>query len=170
VASTRRTAKLSAMANPGRSRLHLRSSFAAGHDAMRALDAAVAATGLDNRLIELVRLRASQLNGCAYCVDMHSQDARMAGEQQQRLDTLVCWRETPFFDDRERAALELTESLTLVAGRGISDADIAAARAHFEEDELVRLIYVITAINAWNRLSIAAASPVGVYRAAPAGG
>ena len=152
------------MPDPRRSRLHLRSEFVAAHDAMRGLDAALAGTGLERTLLELVRLRASQINGCAYCIDMHSQDARAAGETQQRLDTLSAWRETPFFTERERAALALTEALTLVAGHGIDDAQVDAARAHFDEGEVVRLVYVIAAINAWNRLSIAAASPVGTYK------
>ena len=110
--------------------------------------------GFDSRLRELVRLRASQLNGCAYCVDMHSRDARAAGESEQRLALLPVWRETVLFDARERAALALTESITLVAQTHVPDADWAAAAGHFTPDELGALVGLIVTINAWNAIGV----------------
>lgn len=153
-----------------RPRLHLRSAFPEGHSAFQALDATVNGSGLERRLLELVRLRASQINGCAYCVDMHSQEARALGEREQRIVTLSVWRDTPFFDARERAALALTERVTLVSGAGVHDADIAAAREHFNESEVVKLLYVIAVINAWNRLSMAAGALAGTYHPAAQAG
>jgi len=107
-------------------------------------------------LLELVRLRASQLNGCAYCVDMHSHDARKGGESEQRLYALPVWRETPFFTTRERAAFELTEAATRLTDGGVSDEVFDRAAAQFTEVELAELIWVITVINAWNRLGATA--------------
>jgi AhpD family alkylhydroperoxidase len=109
---------------------------------------------IDVRLRELVRIRASQLNGCAYCVDMHTKDARVAGETEQRIYALPVWQETPFFTDRERAALALTESVTLMTQTHVPDADFAAAAEQFKEAELAALISLITVINAWNALSV----------------
>src|SRR5262247_3168025 len=108
----------------------------------------------DHRLRELVRIRASQLNGCAYCIDMHTKDARAAGETEQRIYALPAWRETPFFTARERAALALTESVTLVADGQVPDEVFDPAAQHFDEAELAELIWTIVVINAWNRLSI----------------
>jgi len=110
---------------------------------------------LDILLKELVRLRASQINGCAFCLDMHSTDAREAGESERRLATVAAWREAPFFSDRERAALEWTESLTLVSQNHVPDAVWDAVRPHFTDVELVELTLLITSINSWNRFSIA---------------
>lgn len=110
---------------------------------------------LDNVIKELVRLRASQLNGCAFCLDMHSADARKAGESERRLATLSAWRETTFFSERERAALEWTESLTLVSENHVPDVVWEAVRPHFSDDELVDLTLLITSINSWNRFGIA---------------
>jgi AhpD family alkylhydroperoxidase len=124
--------------------------------AMNALDAACRKTSLEPSLLELVRARASQLNGCAYCVDLHSSDARKGGESEQRLYALPVWRETPFFSERERAALELTEAATKLTGGGVSDEVFARAAAHFGEVELAELIWTITVINAWNRLGATA--------------
>ncbi len=116
----------------------------------------------DARLRELVRLRASQLNGCAYCVNMHSTDARTAGETDQRLALLPVWRETALFDPRERAALALTETITLQAKTHVPDADWAAAAEHFSPDELGALVGLIVTINAWNAIGVATrAWPVG---------
>jgi AhpD family alkylhydroperoxidase len=109
---------------------------------------------IDVRLRELMRIRASQLNGCAYCVDMHTKDARAAGETEQRIYALPVWQETPFFTDRERAALALTESVTLMAQTHVPDADFAVAAEQFKEAELAALISLITVINAWNALSV----------------
>jgi AhpD family alkylhydroperoxidase len=124
--------------------------------AMNALEAAVRKGGLEPALAELVRLRASQINGCAYCVDMHSRDALAAGETERRLFGLPAWRETPFFTAREQAALALTESMTRLADRAVSDEVYAAAAAHFSDNELADLIWAIAVINTWNRLGAAA--------------
>jgi AhpD family alkylhydroperoxidase len=120
--------------------------------AMNGLDAASRRTVVEPALLELVRARASQINGCAYCVDMHSRDARTAGETEQRLYALPVWAETPFFTARERAALALTEAGTKLADGPVSDEVFAAAAAAFTEQELAELIWTIAVINAWNRL------------------
>jgi AhpD family alkylhydroperoxidase len=134
--------------------------------AMRAqfgLEAYVRGSGLDRTMLELVKLRASYLNGCAYCVDMHTKDARAAGETEQRLHAVPVWRETPFYTDRERAALLWAEVVTEVGRAGVPDDVFAAVRAHFDEEELVSLTLAVVAINGWNRLAIAFRSPVGGY-------
>ena len=110
--------------------------------------------GIEVLLRELVRIRASQLNGCAFCIDMHTKDARAAGETEQRIYALAAWRETPFFTDRERAALTLTESVTLMAQTHVPDADFAEAAGQFSETELGALISLITMINAWNAVGV----------------
>ena len=120
--------------------------------AMNALDAAARRISLEAPLLELVRLRASQINGCAYCVDMHSRDARTGGESEQRVNALPVWRETPFFTPRERAALELAEAGTRLSEGPVSDEVFARAAEQFSEVELAELIWAITVINAWNRL------------------
>jgi AhpD family alkylhydroperoxidase len=111
--------------------------------------------GFDARLRELVRIRASQLNGCAYCIDMHTKDARASGESEQRLYALPAWRETPYFTARERAALAFTESVTLLARDHVPAADYDAAAAEFSPDELGALVSLIVAINAWNAIAVA---------------
>jgi AhpD family alkylhydroperoxidase len=108
----------------------------------------------DVRLRELVRIRASQLNGCAFCIDMHTKDARAAGESEQRIYALSAWRETPFFTSRERAALALTESVTLMPQTHVPDADFAQAAGQFSADELAALISLIVTINAWNAVGV----------------
>jgi AhpD family alkylhydroperoxidase len=124
--------------------------------AMNALDAASRKTRLEAPLLELVRLRASQLNGCAYCVDAHSKDAREGGETERRLYAVPVWREAPFFTDRERAALELTEAATRLTDGAVSDDLVAGVAKHFSEVELAELIWSIAVINAWNRLGAVA--------------
>lgn len=124
--------------------------------AMNALDAAARKVSLEASLLELVRARASQLNGCAYYVDMHSHDARKGGESEQRLYALPVWRETPFFTARERAALELTEAATRLTDGSVSDEVVERAAAQFTEVELAELIWAIAVINAWNRLGATA--------------
>ena len=124
----------------------------------------VNASGLEPSLLELVKMRASQINGCAYCLDMHSKDARAAGETEQRLYLLNAWREAPFYSDRERAALEWTESLTLVSDNHVPDEVYERAREHFSEQELVDLAIAVAAINTWNRLSIAFRAEPGTYQ------
>ena len=132
-----------------------------------AFDRAAHDSGLEPSLLELVKLRASHLNGCAYCVDMHSKDARAQGEQEQRLYALPVWREAPFFSERERAALAWTEAVTTVAGRGISDELFAATAKHFSEAELVALTAAVVAINGWNRFAVAFAAVAGTYQPPP---
>lgn len=122
--------------------------------AMMALEGAIAKLGIDPLLIDLVKLRASQINGCAFCVDMHSADARKRGETERRLYAVAAWRDTPFFSPRERAALAWTEALTRVSETRAPDEDYEALRAQFSEAEMVNLTLVIGAINVWNRLSI----------------
>ncbi len=120
--------------------------------------------GFDARLRELVRLRASQLNGCAYCVNMHTNDARAAGETMERLALLPVWRETALFDARERAALALTETITLVAETHVPESAWEQASAHFSADELGALVSLIVTINAWNAIGVSTrAWPVGVW-------
>ena len=119
---------------------------------------------LEPALVELVRLRASQINGCGYCIDMHTKDARANGETEQRLYALDAWRETPFYTDRERAALLWTEALTLISEGHAPDAVYAEVREHFSEDELVDLSLAIVAINGWNRLAIGFRFVPGEYQ------
>lgn len=122
--------------------------------AMLALEAAVTSLGLEPSLLELVKLRASQINGCAYCVDMHSRDARKHGESERRLYAIAVWREAPFFTERERAALAWTEALTLISETRAPDADYEWLSSQFTERERVDLTLAINAINSWNRLAI----------------
>jgi AhpD family alkylhydroperoxidase len=131
--------------------------------ALLALEKYVANCGLERSLRELVKIRASQINGCAYCIDMHTQDARAAGETEQRIYALNAWRETPFFSERERAALAWTEAVTNIAG-GVSDAVYEEARRHFDEQELVNLTWAVAAINAWNRMAISFHAVPGTYK------
>lgn len=121
-------------------------------------------TGLEASLVELVKTRASQINGCAYCIDMHTKDARALGEEEQRLYALSAWRETPFFSERERAALEWTEAVTLLGDGPIDDELFDEVSAHFDEKELVDLTLAIIAINGWNRLAVPFRTEVGTYR------
>ncbi|MBX3050091.1 MAG: carboxymuconolactone decarboxylase family protein [Caldilineaceae bacterium] len=134
--------------------------------AMGALEAYVGQSGLERPLVELVKLRASQINGCAYCIDMHTKDARAAGESEQRLYGLTAWRETPFYTDRERAALAWTEAVTQVADGHVPDDVYEQAREQFGEKELVDLTTAIVAINGWNRLAISFRSVPGTYQPA----
>jgi len=132
--------------------------------AMRGLESYVRQCGLEKSLLELVKMRASYINGCAYCIDMHSKDARHEGETEQRLYAVPVWRETPFFTERERAALEWTEAVTELGRHGVPDDVYETARAHFDEAELVRLTMAIVVINGWNRLAIAFRAEVGGYQ------
>lgn len=118
---------------------------------------------LEKSLYELVKMRASQINGCAFCIDMHSKDARAAGETEQRLYELDAWRETPFYSDRERAALAWTEAVTKISENNISDDLYESVRQHFDEEELVTLTMAIIAINSWNRLAIPFRTEPGNY-------
>jgi AhpD family alkylhydroperoxidase len=129
--------------------------------AMMGLETYLRGCGLEPALLELVKLRASQINGCAYCIDMHTKDARAAGETEQRIYALNAWRETPFFSDRERAALAWTEAVTRI-GEGVGDALFAEASGQFSEKELADLTWAVAAINAWNRVAISFRSVPGV--------
>ena len=131
--------------------------------AMLGLEREVRQAGFDSRLLDLVRMRASQINACAYCLDMHSKDARAGGETEQRLYGLDAWRETPYYSARERAALEWTEALTLVSATHVPDEVYERVREQFSEEELVRLSLAIVAINGWNRLNVAARTVPGGY-------
>ena len=133
---------------------------------MLGLEKYIAESGLDPKLVHLVKMRASQINGCAYCLDMHSIDARGVGESEQRLYTLEAWRETPFFSDRERAALAWTESLTLIAQTHAPDDAYAELQKHFTEKEIVDLTFVVGTINLWNRLAISLRAVPGHYKPA----
>jgi AhpD family alkylhydroperoxidase len=132
--------------------------------AVLALSAAVGQAGLEPPLLELVRMRASQINQCAYCIDMHSKDARAQGETEQRLYALSAWRETPFYSERERAALEWTEAVTRVGETHVPDDVFERAQLHFDESELVALTFAVVVINSWNRLAVSFRVPVGTYR------
>ena len=132
------------------------------HPKFLAIEKYVGSCGLEHPLLELVRMRASQINGCAYCLDMHSKDARAAGETEQRLYLLNAWRESPFYSDRERAALEWTENVTLVSETNVPDEVYERVKRHFTPAELVNLTAAIAMINMWNRMSIA-------FRAVPGG-
>ena len=132
--------------------------------AMYALETPLQNSGLEPKLRELVKARASQINGCAFCIDMHTKDARAHGETEQRLYALSAWRETPFFTDRERAALEWTEHLTLIAGRDVPDDLYARVRAQFSEEELAKLTLAVVQINGWNRFAISFRPVVGSYQ------
>jgi AhpD family alkylhydroperoxidase len=121
-------------------------------------------SGMEHSLLELVKTRVSQINGCAYCIDMHTKDARALGESEQRLYALSAWRETPFYTDRERAALGWAEAITLISESHASDEEFEAARAQFSEEELVKLTLAVIEINGWNRLAIAFRETPGIYQ------
>jgi AhpD family alkylhydroperoxidase len=135
--------------------------------AMLGLEQYVRQSALEPALVHLVKLRASYLNGCAYCVDMHSKDARAAGESEQRIYAVPVWRETPFFTPRERAALAWTETVTELARTGVPDEAFEAARAEFSEAELVDLTMAIVTINGWNRLAVSFRTEPGTYQPQP---
>ncbi len=135
-----------------------------GLQAMLGLQAYVNNAGLEHSLLELVKMRASQINGCAFCLDMHSKDARAAGETEQRLYLLDAWEETSLYSPRERAALQWTEAVTRVADGHVPDEVYRSVREHFSEEELVNLTYALVAINGWNRLCIAFRAQAGTYR------
>lgn len=133
-------------------------------NAMYELQKYVLRSGLDHSLLDLVDLRASQINGCAWCIDMHTKDARSRGESEQRLYAVSAWRDTPFFSERERAALAWTEAVTQVAVDHVPDAVFEAVRPHFTDQELVDLTLAIVAINGWNRLNVAFRREAGDYQ------
>jgi AhpD family alkylhydroperoxidase len=132
--------------------------------AMYGLELFLAKSPIERSLLHLIKFRVSQMNGCAYCLDMHSKDLRHEGETEQRLYTLEAWREAPFYSDRERAALEWAEALTLVTAGHVPDDVYERARKEFSEEELVDLTLAVTTINAWNRISIAFRTTPGTYQ------
>jgi AhpD family alkylhydroperoxidase len=144
-------------------RIDYQKVFPAALRAMLGLENAVHASSLEPELLELVKMRASQLNGCAYCLDMHSKDARARGETEQRLHVLSAWREAPFYGERERAALAWCEALTLLPQTGAPDDVSAELERAFETEEIVALTLAIVAINGWNRFAVGLRSPVGDY-------
>ncbi|UFS71453.1 carboxymuconolactone decarboxylase family protein [Geomonas sp. RF6] len=133
-------------------------------EAMLGLERYLRDCGLESSLLHLIKMRASQINGCAYCLDMHAKDARAAGETEQRLYLLGAWRDAPIFTERERAALAWTEAVTRVAEGHVPDEVYKVAREYFSEKELVDLSLAIVAINGWNRLAVAFRSEPGGYR------
>jgi AhpD family alkylhydroperoxidase len=150
------------------SRVDLQKYLASGGArAMLALQREVESSGLEHSLLELVKIRASQINGCAYCIDMHTKDARLRGETEQRIYALNAWREAPFFSERERAALDWAESVTRVSETHIPDEAFERVRQQFSESEIVALTLALVAINGWNRLSIAFRVPAGTYQPQP---
>src|SRR5260370_6389608 len=149
-------------------RLDLSKVSPAAYKAMAGLEGFVRASGLDPALLHLVRMRVSQINGCAYCLDMHSKDLRASGETEQRLYLLEAWREAPFYTERERAALAWAESVTLVAETHVPDDVYEEGRKQFSETELANLTLAVVTINAWNRLSVAFRVTPGTYQPAHA--
>jgi AhpD family alkylhydroperoxidase len=139
----------------------------AAYRAMVGLEKFIHESSIEPGLVHLLKMRASQINGCAYCLDMHSKDARSLGETEQRLYGLDAWREAPYYSDRERAALEWTESLTLITQGHVPDEVYESARKQFSEKELVDLSMIAVAINGWNRLAIAFRSEAGSYQPQP---
>lgn len=144
-------------------RLDYKQASPAAFNAMLHTEHQVHRSGLEESLLELVKSRASQLNGCAWCLDMHTKDARARGETEQRLYLLPVWRDAACYSDRERAALAWTEAVTLIATEEVTDAVYAEARRHFDEKALVDLTLAIIAINGWNRLNVAFRTEVGNY-------
>lgn len=144
-------------------RVDYRTASPAAFKAMLGMEAHVRGSGLEHSLLELVKMRVSQINGCAYCLDMHSKDARAAGETEQRLHVLAAWREAPFYSPRERAALAWAEAVTLVATNDLPDALYDEVHGQFNDKELVDLSMAIITINSWNRLAIGFRADVGSY-------
>jgi len=146
-------------------RLEYATKSPAGYRAFLALNKFVEDCGIEHSLLELVKIRASQINGCAFCLDMHTIDARAAGETEQRLYLLEAWREAPFYSERERAALAWTEAVTLVSESQVPDDLYEEARRHFSEEELVNLTWAVVTINGWNRVAIAFRAQPGHHQA-----
>jgi AhpD family alkylhydroperoxidase len=147
-----------------KTRINLPQASPGAFKALLGVERYLGESGLEVSLLDLVKLRASLMNGCAYCIDMHWKDARARGESEQRLYGLGAWRESPYYSERERAALAWTEAVTNVVEGHVGDEAYATAAAQFDEKQLVDLTLAITAINSWNRLSIAFRSPAGTYQ------
>ena len=145
-------------------RLDIGAVSPAAYRSMLGLEKFIHESGIEPKLVHLLKMRASQINGCAYCLDMHSKDARAEGETEQRLYGLDAWREAPYYSDRERAALEWTEAITRIADGHVPDDLYERVRRHFDEGQLVALTFAAVAINAWNRLATAFRVPAGTYQ------
>ena len=146
---------------PTAERLSIHDVDPKAYEPMLAMEKYIHAGGLGEDLLALIKIRASQLNGCAYCLDMHGREARNAGVSNRRLDVLAGWREAPsLYSDRERAAIDLTESMTLIGEAGVGDDVWAAASSEFSESEMVTLVMAICAINVWNRMAVATNQPL----------
>jgi AhpD family alkylhydroperoxidase len=145
-------------------RINILHAAPAGYKAVLGLEQYVRSSGIEPKTLELIKIRASQINGCAYCIDMHTKDARAAGETEQRIYSLDAWHETPFYSDKERAVLALTEAVTLIREGHVPDAVFEEARSHFNEAELMNLTLAIATINLWNRLAITFRSVPGEYQ------
>lgn len=144
-------------------RLKYGERFPEGIKGMLEIEKFIHKSSLDSKLLELVKMRASQMNGCAYCLDMHSKDARQIGETEQRLYLLNAWRESPFYSDKEKAALEWTEALTYIHQHTATDELYAQVKTHFSDEEMMALTMAIVAINGWNRIAIGFSTEVGTY-------
>jgi AhpD family alkylhydroperoxidase len=140
----------------------------AAYRAMLQLEQYVQSSGINPTLLELIKIRASQINGCAFCIDMHTKDARLRGETEQRIYALNGWRETPFFTPEERAVLAFTEAVTLIATNHVSDALYEEVRQYFSVEQIANLLLAIVAINGWNRIAIVARTVPGTYEPSPA--
>ena len=147
-----------------KTRLDIRKVEPAAYRAMMKVENYVRASGLNKTLLELIKTRTSQINGCAFCIDMHTKDARHAGETEQRLYALSAWQETPFYTPQERAALSLTEAVTQIGKVGVPDAVYEEVSRHFTPEQIVKLLMAIATINVWNRLSIATKVVPGSYQ------
>ena len=145
-------------------RLNIAKVAPGAYHAMLGLEKFIRESSIEEKLAHLLKMRVSQINGCAYCLDMHSKDARVVGETEQRLYGLDAWREAPYYSERERAALEWVEALTLVAEGHVPDDVYERARGQFSEKELVELSMIAVAINGWNRLAIAFRTETGTYQ------
>ena len=145
-------------------RLDYQKAFPEGYQGLLHLEAIIRRSSIEPSLYELVKIRASQLNGCAFCLDMHTKDARAKGETEQRIYALPAWHEAPFFTERERAALAWTEAITDIQQGHASEEAYVQARTQFSEEELVKLTYAIIQINSWNRIAIAFRPEVGTYQ------
>ncbi|MPY93441.1 MAG: carboxymuconolactone decarboxylase family protein [Acidimicrobiia bacterium] len=145
-------------------RIALHRHFPGAYEALSALNDTVEAGPIEPFLLELVKLRASQVNGCAYCIDMHTKDARAMGESEERMHLVAAWRESPHFTQRERVALALAEAVTLITDGHVPEDVWAAAEAEFDPDELVCLVWACAVINTWNRVAITTRSQPGAYR------
>lgn len=145
-------------------RLDLNQTNPAAYRAMMQLERHVMGSGLDSTILELIKIRASQINGCAFCIDMHTKDARLNGETEQRIYALNAWQETPFFTAEERAVLSLTEAVTLIASSIVSDAIFDDVSRYFEPNEIAELLMAIVTVNSWNRIAITTQMLPGSYQ------